>query len=84
MTEHDHDETIERILQLQRPMGPPEDLRRRVLFSAGPEPGSQLGGPWRGWLVGAAAAAIVLAVGLRIVPIGFVVAFILGAPEKGL
>ena len=85
MSESDRDNEIEQILRKHRPAGPPGDLRGRVLSSASFGPGLPPRRTWRVWLLrGAAAAAILLAVGLRIAPIGFLIALILATPQKGL
>ena len=85
MSESDRDNEIEQILRRHQPAGPPQDLRGRVLSSASFEPSLSPSRTWQIWLLRAAAAvAILLAVGLRIAPIGFLIALILATPQKGL
>ncbi len=80
MTEHDNE--IEQILRQYRPAGPTDELRQRILSSA--KPATKQIHPWRVWGFRAAIAAVVLiAVGLRLAPIIFIMATVLAIPGKG-
>ncbi len=80
MTEHDNE--IEQILRQYRPVGPTDELRQRILSSA--KPATKPLRPWQVWGFRAAIAAVVLlAVGLRLAPIIFIMATVLAIPGKG-
>ena len=80
MTEQDKE--IEEILRSYRPVGPPQRLRSRVLSPARSD--TKPIRPWRVWAFRAAVAAVVLlAVGLRLIPIICLAVAILATPGKG-
>ena len=85
MTEPDHDDQIERILQRYRPAGPPDDLRSRVLSAARVRPTRRPGRstPRALAFAAAVAAVIVLAIGLRAITFVCMAACILASPGKG-